>query len=299
MNSQVTFQSKESVEKLKIFLVGHNSLRAKMTDLLFNTERFEISGESHCVDAALSEITRLEPQVVVHSIHTTEGDSASLAMTVKKRLPATCYITLGNLSDFTYRVKYRAVGATHILDQRGGLGEVSNILVTYALSKSKGHENLDRFLEMPKIPATITTNAKPSNKVHPILFNASPSSLDLVKLFSTMDNSSSNLMFADRGLTLRHINPVALDTLKKIESYLPRKTEDLRGQPIYTFHRQPGIIRKIFSDIKNLPYQTQITIGPKVLDMEVKAVYNDDNSYFLGIMTCWNEVTEISECVPA
>lgn len=299
MNTQVTFRSSESVEKLKIFLVGHNSLRAKMTDLLFNAERFEISGESHCADMALSEITRLQPQVVVHSVHTTEGDSASLAMNVKKRLPATCYITLGNLSDFSYRIKYRAVGATHILDQRGGLGEVSNILVTYVLSKSKGHENLGRYLEMPKVPATITTNTQPLNKIHPLLFNASPSSLDLVKLFSKMDNSPANLMFADRGLTLRHINPVALHTLKEIESFLPRKTDDLTGQPIYTFHKLPGIIRKIFSNTKNLPYRARITIGPKILDMEVSAVYNDDNSHFLGIMTCWTEISEVSESVPA
>ena len=113
---------------------------------------------------------------------------------------------------------------------------------------------------------------------------------DLGKLFSMMDNSPLALMFADQSLTLRRTSPLAVVIFKPLEQFLPTQVENLAGYRIDIFHKKPEIIRKIVSNPRNLPYRTQVIIGPKTLDLEVKPVYDDGDHHYLGVMAYWSEI---------
>ncbi len=108
---------------------------------------------------------------------------------------------------------------------------------------------------------------------------------------SMMENAPINIMYADTDLTLQFMNPAAKKVLKGLEQYLPGRVDDLVGQSIDIFHKNPGLQHKILSDPKNLPHHAQIQLGPEVLDLLVSAIY-DQNHNYTGAMVSWEVITK-------
>ncbi|MCA9058482.1 MAG: PAS domain-containing protein [Planctomycetaceae bacterium] len=106
-----------------------------------------------------------------------------------------------------------------------------------------------------------------------------------------IDCASANIMFADRDLVLRYVNPAAIATLDKIRDILPIPPETMLGQNIDIFHKVPERQRKLLGDPKNLPYRAEINLGKEMLSLAVSAVYDDDGEY-LGPMVAWDIITE-------
>jgi methyl-accepting chemotaxis protein len=111
------------------------------------------------------------------------------------------------------------------------------------------------------------------------------------QLTSMMENAPINIMYADTDLVLQYMNPISQKTLKTLEQYLPDRVENLVGQSIDIFHKNPEHQRKILSDPKNLPHQANIQVGPEILDLLVSAIYDNDNNY-MGAMVSWSVITE-------
>ena len=109
---------------------------------------------------------------------------------------------------------------------------------------------------------------------------------------SMMENAPVNVLFADiETFEITYANPISIKTLKTLEQYLPIRADKLIGQCIDIFHKNPAHQRKILSDPSNLPHQTQIQLGPEILDLLVSAIY-DENKNYLGPMVTWDVVTE-------
>ena len=109
---------------------------------------------------------------------------------------------------------------------------------------------------------------------------------------SMMENAPVNVLFADKdSFEITYANPASLETLKTIEQYLPIRVDQLLGQSIDVFHKNPAHQRKLLSDPANLPHQTQIQVGPEILDLLVSAIY-DENKNYLGPMVTWDVVTQ-------
>ena len=106
-----------------------------------------------------------------------------------------------------------------------------------------------------------------------------------------MLGSDINILYADRNFNITYANPQSIETLKKVEEYLPIKVDNLIGTNIDVFHKNPAHQRKILSDDKNLPYKTIIRLGPEKLDLLVTAVYNE-NRVYMGAMVTWDIVTQ-------
>ncbi|MFK7735810.1 MAG: methyl-accepting chemotaxis protein [Pirellulaceae bacterium] len=102
---------------------------------------------------------------------------------------------------------------------------------------------------------------------------------------------ASAIVFADGENIIRFMNPAAHTTLKKLEQYLPIRADEMIGQSIDVFHKNPAHQRGILSDPSNLPLTTKIPVGPETLDLEVKSVY-DENKNRLGSMVTWEVITE-------
>jgi methyl-accepting chemotaxis protein len=111
------------------------------------------------------------------------------------------------------------------------------------------------------------------------------------QLTSMMENAPINIMYADTELVLKYMNPISEKTLKTLEEYLPDRVENLVGQSIDIFHKNPAHQRKILSDPKNLPHQAQIQVGPEVLDLLVSPIY-DQNKNYMGAMVSWEVITK-------
>ena len=106
-----------------------------------------------------------------------------------------------------------------------------------------------------------------------------------------MIQQASAMVFADNDLVVRYMNPAALKTLRSLEKHLPVRADDIVGQSIDIFHKDPAHQRGILANPANLPLTTQIPVGPERLDLEVKPVF-DENDNHLGTMVTWEVVTE-------
>ncbi|BBO31197.1 methyl-accepting chemotaxis protein [Lacipirellula parvula] len=105
------------------------------------------------------------------------------------------------------------------------------------------------------------------------------------------ENSPINILLADRDLKIIYANPASLKTLKTIEKYLPVRAEEVVGQSVDVFHKQPEHQRRILSTDRNLPHRAVIAIGPEKADLLVSPIYDEAGEY-LGPMVTWEVVTE-------
>jgi methyl-accepting chemotaxis protein len=111
------------------------------------------------------------------------------------------------------------------------------------------------------------------------------------RLASMLENAPTNVLMANRELTIIYVNPASLATLRRIERHLPVRPENVLGSSIDVFHKNPAHQRKILADPKNLPVRAKIQVGPEVADLLVTAIYDLGKSY-LGPMVTWELITE-------
>ncbi|MBT3922875.1 MAG: PAS domain-containing protein [Nitrospina sp.] len=111
------------------------------------------------------------------------------------------------------------------------------------------------------------------------------------KVYAIVESSRANILFADLDYNITYINPSSKKTLKRIEEYLPAKVDDILGQSVDIFHKNPAHQRKLLSDPNNLPIDTHIQVGPEILDLLAVAIF-DKNNQHLGTMLTWDIITE-------
>ncbi len=114
---------------------------------------------------------------------------------------------------------------------------------------------------------------------------------EMARIQSMMEQAPVNVMFADTDLVVQYINPASEKTLKTLEQHLPVRADELVGQCIDIFHKDPSYQRGILADSKNLPRSAHISVGPETLDLLVSPIYDQNNNY-LGAMVTWQVITE-------
>ncbi|MBI3410437.1 MAG: HAMP domain-containing protein, partial [Planctomycetes bacterium] len=106
-----------------------------------------------------------------------------------------------------------------------------------------------------------------------------------------LESMTASITYADRDGKITYANPAALQMFKKIETHLPVRTEQLVGQSIDIFHKNPTHQRRIISNPNNLPYRGQVTIGGETFELVVSAIF-DQNKEYIGNLVSWDCVTE-------
>lgn len=102
----------------------------------------------------------------------------------------------------------------------------------------------------------------------------------------------SNLIYADKDLTIRYLNQTSLNTFKKIENLLPCKTSEMIGRGIDIFHKDPARVRQILANPKNLPYHGSFELGQEKIAISAHAVYDEKGDH-AGYMAAWAIITEL------
>ena len=101
-----------------------------------------------------------------------------------------------------------------------------------------------------------------------------------------------NVMACDKeNFSIEYMNTSTINTLRGIEHLLPEKVDDLIGQCIDIFHKDPSHQRHLLADPNNLPHKAQIKLGDEVLELLVTAI-RDRNGDYTGPMLTWNVITE-------
>ena len=114
---------------------------------------------------------------------------------------------------------------------------------------------------------------------------------EVARVTSMMENSPTNMMFADRDLVIRYMNPASLATLRRLEEHLPVTADDVVGSSLDVFHKNPAYQRGLLAVADNLPRRADIAVGPETLDLLVSAI-TDSNGEYVGAMATWEVVTE-------
>ena len=115
--------------------------------------------------------------------------------------------------------------------------------------------------------------------------------VEMGRTTSMMENSPTNVIYADRDLVVRYLNPASMATLKQLEHLLPCKADEIVGQSIDIFHKSPEHQRKLLADPNRLPVRTNIQLGPETLDLLVSAIYDHEGEH-IGAMATWEVITE-------
>ena len=115
------------------------------------------------------------------------------------------------------------------------------------------------------------------------------------RLIQMVDTMPINVLLADpTDFTITYANQTSIDTLKELQQYLPCQADDIVGQCIDIFHKNPVHQQKMLADPNNLPINAKIRLGEETLDLRVSALMGTDGGY-IGPMLTWTVVTKFVE----
>lgn len=106
-----------------------------------------------------------------------------------------------------------------------------------------------------------------------------------------LDGMAAAVTYADSDFIITYANPAALELLKKVEEHLPVRADQIVGQSIDVFHKNPGHQRRVLSDPNNLPFTGQIRIGNEYFSLEANSIF-DGSGQITGTLVAWTLVTE-------
>jgi methyl-accepting chemotaxis protein len=121
---------------------------------------------------------------------------------------------------------------------------------------------------------------------------------EAARVQSMMESTTINVMYADRDLVLRYMNPASKKKLSELQELLPCKVDDMIGRSIDIFHKNPAHQRRLLADPKNLPHRASIQLGPETLDLLVSAIYDHKGEY-TGAMVTWEVITKVKNMLTA
>ena len=111
------------------------------------------------------------------------------------------------------------------------------------------------------------------------------------RLLQMIDNMPINIMTCDpETLEINYLNKTSVTTLRSVQALLPVSADEMLGQCIDIFHKNPSHQRKLLADPKNLPHKAKIKLGDETLQLNVSAVMDKEGKY-LGPMVAWDVVT--------
>jgi methyl-accepting chemotaxis protein len=147
--------------------------------------------------------------------------------------------------------------------------------------------------------ATIMLEAYEPTEADQMAISKQTESEELIRMRSAVDGAMTAIMMIDRDFNITYVNDSTINMLTPYESVikqlLPKfDLKNLVGSNIDDFHKNPAHQRKLLADPKNLPYSTDIQVGPLRFNLNVTAIIDDHGNY-LGNALEWQNVTEVRQ----
>ena len=112
---------------------------------------------------------------------------------------------------------------------------------------------------------------------------------------SAVDGSATAMMMVDRDFVVTYANQSTLDMIAENvqhfkDSFPGFDVNNLMGECIDKFHKNPAHQRKLLDDANNLPYQAEIEVGPLTFALNVSAMFDPKGEY-IGNTLEWADIT--------
>jgi len=119
---------------------------------------------------------------------------------------------------------------------------------------------------------------------------------DVARLEGAVQSAMTAMMMIDRDLIITSANQATIDLLVNHQQVMREvfpgfEVGNLIGTCIDIFHKNPAHQRKLLSDSTNLPFSTDISIGPLTINLNVTAIFDAGKNY-VGNTLEWSDVTE-------
>ena len=119
---------------------------------------------------------------------------------------------------------------------------------------------------------------------------------EVKRLQSAVEGSASNIMMCDADLNITFANPAVVKMLAARQSELRAvwpslDANNLVGQCIDQFHRNPAHQRSLLADPSRLPAKAEIAVGDVEFEVNATFVEGPDGEY-MGNMVEWKDITE-------
>lgn len=119
---------------------------------------------------------------------------------------------------------------------------------------------------------------------------------EAAKLRQLVDNAEGAVLMIDRDFIITYANQTSVDMLNKYaatfrEVWPGFDPSKVMGSCVDQFHKNPQHQRDLLSDPKNLPYKTDIQVGPLTFELAVTAQFDSEDKYS-GNALEWKDVTE-------
>ncbi len=123
--------------------------------------------------------------------------------------------------------------------------------------------------------------------------------VESTRMQAAVDGAMTAMMMVDRELVVTYANKATTDLLLKHQDTLRTiypgfSANNLIGQCIDQFHKNPAHQRNVLGNPANLPYQTDIEVGPLKFALNVTAIV-DGSGVYVGNCLEWSDVSELRE----
>ncbi|MGB1800078.1 MAG: methyl-accepting chemotaxis protein, partial [Gammaproteobacteria bacterium] len=120
--------------------------------------------------------------------------------------------------------------------------------------------------------------------------------IEVARLQSAVDGAQANLMLCDDDLNITYANPAVVEMLRKRQNELRAiwpglNVDNLVGQNIDQFHKDPSHQRRLLADVSRLPAKAEIKVGDLEFSVNATAVLDPSGNY-MGNMVEWRDITE-------
>ena len=120
---------------------------------------------------------------------------------------------------------------------------------------------------------------------------------DAARLQTAIDGAQTAMMTIDRDLVITYVNESTRILLQGYEAdlkalYPSFNVSTVIGTCIDIFHKDPAHQRRILDNPANLPYETDIAVGPLTFHIRAAAM-NDLSGNYVGNTLEWSDVTEL------
>lgn len=120
--------------------------------------------------------------------------------------------------------------------------------------------------------------------------------IEVARLQSAVDGAQTNLMICDMDLIITYANPAVVKMLsgraERIRQIFPGfDANNLIGQCIDQFHKNPMHQRQLLSDPTRLPFQAEIEVGGLEFGLNATAIV-DHQGNMMGAMVEWRDITD-------
>jgi len=120
-------------------------------------------------------------------------------------------------------------------------------------------------------------------------------SAEATMLKRVVEASPQATMIADaKNLTIRYMNPAAMQLFQNIQSFLPCTVDNMVGQCIDVFHKVPAHQRKLLSMRSNLPMTASFVAAGHQIEFSAHPIDNHQGDWD-SIMVSWNDMSEQHE----